>query len=142
MLYQQLTLQPNMETISKEFQISIAVTKEVLDEANHVNNVEYLRWVQEVSQKHWQSKVNEDTLKKYAWVALDHHIQYKSPAFLHEELILRTFITANTAATCTRVVEIYRDDKLITKAKTNWCLINNETQKPARIPAEILARFI
>ena len=128
--------------MSKQFQISIIVSEDVLDEANHVNNVEYLRWVQEVSQQHWRSKVSEETTQKYAWVALDHHIQYKRPAFLNEELILKTFITANTAATCTRRVEIYRDDKLITKATTNWCLIDNNTQKPSRIPAEILARFI
>ena len=128
--------------MAKLFQMSIVVTEEVLDEANHVNNVEYLRWVQEVSQQHWRSKVNQETIQKYAWVALDHHIQYKMPAFLHEELTLRTFISANTAATCTREVEIYRNDKLITKAKTSWCLIDNHTQKPARIPAEILDRFI
>ena len=128
--------------MSKQFQISIVVTEDVLDEANHVNNVEYLRWVQVVSQEHWQSKVSEEVVRKYAWVALDHHIQYKRPAFLNEELILKTYITGNTAATCTRIVEIYRDDKLITKASTNWCLIDNSTQKPSRIPADILARFI
>jgi len=131
-----------METISNQFQMTIVVTEDVLDEANHVNNVEYLRWVQQVSQQHWQSKVCEETIQKYAWVALDHHIQYKRPAYLNEELILKTYITGNTAATCTRMVEIYRDDKLITKATTHWCLIDNRTQKPSRIPAEILARFI
>ena len=75
MIPQMFTMDTNTRTLSKHFQISLIVTEDVLDEANHVNNVEYLRWVQEVSQRHWRSKVSEETIKKYAWVAMDHHIQ-------------------------------------------------------------------
>ena len=44
--------------ISKIFEIEKKVKQKHLDEFNHVNNVQYLYWVQEVAQAHWD-KLNE-----------------------------------------------------------------------------------
>lgn len=56
------------------YQEHILVTKNHLDELNHVNNVQYLQWIQDVAQRHWESKATELWLQKYAWVALNHFI--------------------------------------------------------------------
>ena len=45
--------------ISKKFEIEKTVQKKHLDDLNHVNNVQYLYWVQEVSQDHCDNLINK-----------------------------------------------------------------------------------
>jgi acyl-CoA thioester hydrolase len=35
-------------------------------------------------------------------------------------------------------VEIKKDDKILAKAKTIWCLLDRNTMKPVKIPSEII----
>ena len=43
-----------------------------IDELNHVNNVVYLQWIQDVANLHWtQLKQNIDT-SAYVWVVIRH----------------------------------------------------------------------
>jgi acyl-CoA thioester hydrolase len=53
---------------SKIFQADIIVKQADLDELNHVNNVVYLQWVQDVAAAHWRSLASPEILDKYFWV--------------------------------------------------------------------------
>jgi len=125
----------------QKYRMSIKVTQDMLDENMHVNNIEYLRWVQKIAKAHWHFYSTEELQKGFYWVVLDHHIQYKGQALLDDEIDLVTYIEKSTAVTTTRIVEIYKQDKLITKATTNWCMLNSDTRKPARINNEIITLF-
>lgn len=125
----------------QEYRMSIKVNKDMIDENFHVNNIEYLKWVQKIAKEHWHYYSTEELQKGFAWVVLDHHIQYKGQAFLDDELSLVTYIEKSTAVTTTRIVEIYKENKLITKACTTWCMLNSVTRKPARINNEIISLF-
>ena len=41
---------------SEIFELQIIVPPSAIDEMNHVNNVVYLQWIQDVAKKHWESK--------------------------------------------------------------------------------------
>lgn len=127
----------------RSFQSEITVPPTAIDALNHVNNVTYLEWVQLVAQQHWEASSKSTIREKLAWVVVNHFIEYKAPAFENELLILKTWVSHYSGVTSERHTEIIRkkDDKLIVKAKTLWCLIDKNTGKPMRISEELKAQF-
>lgn len=119
------------------------VTKEDLDQLNHVNNVRYVQWVQDIAEAHWQQKASTRIRSDYFWVLLNHHIDYKSPAFLNDIITIKTYVDKSEGVTSTRIVEMYHKvgKKLIVRSETNWCLITVETNKPTRITETISNLF-
>lgn len=116
------------------------VSENEIDHLNHVNNVVYVQWVQEAATKHW-AVLSEKTMlnKQFSWVVLRHEIDYKRPAKINDILTIKTWVGKTAGVTSIRFVECYNKNKLIAKAKTTWCLIDNQKFKPARITASILA---
>ena len=125
------------------FEISVALMPEDIDEQNHVNNTVYLRWVQEVATAHWQAIASSEAQGEIAWVVLRHEIDYKAPAFLDDEIVLRTWVGKATRLTFERFTEILRrsDGQLLSKARTLWCPINAQTGRPVRVPLEVREKF-
>lgn len=125
------------------FKKCITVTKDDLDELEHVNNVRYLQWVQDVAKVHWENNVTKEILDQYFWVVVSHFIEYKSSALLNDNILLKTYVTKSEGVTSTRIVEMYLQDnnKLLAKAETKWCLMNKTTKRPTRINSEIANLF-
>ena len=120
-----------------------SVAQEHLDGLNHVNNVRYVQWVQDVAELHWTTKAPKHILDAYFWVMLSNHIQYKGQAFLNNNLVLKTFVTKSEGVTSTRMVEIFNKNsgKLLTTSETNWCFMSKENNRPARIQQNIIELF-
>lgn len=124
------------------FETTLIVTHDDLDELNHVNNIKYVEWVQNIAKAHWHEKATSNIIANYFWVMLSHFIEYKSPALLNDVIKLKTYVIHYKGATCTRVVEICNaTDKLLAKSETNWCLIQSKTKRPVRITPEIIELF-
>lgn len=124
-----------------EFTISVAAAD--IDGLGHVNNIVYLRWVQEAAIAHWQAKASSDSQAAVAWVAVRHEIDYKAPAFLGDEILVRTWVGTASGLTFERHTEMLRasDRKLLSRARTLWCPINTQTGKPQRVTPELRAQF-
>jgi len=123
--------------ISEIFEKQIKVTSDHIDDLNHVNNVVFLRWAQDIAGAHWNSKSNPLFDTNYYWVILDHFIEYKGQAFLDDLLTIRTFVKKNDGIKSLRVVQFFKNNKLIVSTHTHWCLINRSKNKPCRIPKEV-----
>jgi len=128
---------------SAAFEMIVFVLPEDIDEQNHVNNTVYLRWVQEVATAHWRAVATADARENIGWVVLRHEIDYKTPACLGDEIVLRTWVGKSTRLTFERFTEIRRsgDDQLLSNARTLWCPINAQTARPVRVPAEVREQF-
>ncbi|MBP1839793.1 acyl-CoA thioesterase [Formosa algae] len=128
----------------KTFELKVTVTEDDLDELNHVNNVRYVQWLQDVAKGHWQHSATPDMQAQYVWVVLEHHIYYKGEAFLGDQLQLKTYIKKSVGVKSIRVVEIYNldTDKLLLTSETHWCLIHVDTKRPTRIPEAVKNIFI
>jgi acyl-CoA thioester hydrolase len=126
------------------FQHPITVQPEDIDELNHVNNVVYLRYVQDAASAHWDSIAPFDFKTKYSWVVLRHEIDYKSPAVLGDKITAETWVSTCEGVRSERHVELYHATtrKLIAKAKTTWCLLDAETGRPRRIEDDIIDLFL
>jgi acyl-CoA thioester hydrolase len=112
-----------------------------IDDLNHVNNVVYLQWINDVSIKHWNSLSTKQIREKYIWVAIRHEIDYLKPAFLDETVTIKTWIATLEGVKSIRKVEIYRYDLLLAKSQTVWCLLDAKTQKITRITSEMKELF-
>ena len=122
-----------------------------IDEQNHVNNTVYLRWVQEVATAHWKSLAPADAQNSIGWVVFRHEIDYKAPASLGDDIILRTWVGEATRLKFERFTEVRRkacpeqsrrvDNQLLAQARTVWVPIDWKTGKPTRVSAEVRARF-
>lgn len=124
------------------FEQVVQVSASDLDELNHVNNVVYLRWVQDIATAHWTSIAPRDALDSIAWVARRHEIDYLSAAVLGDDLVLRTWVGAAEGLTFERLTEIRRVDGLvIAKARTLWVPIDRRTGRPHRVSEEVRSLF-
>src|SRR5215471_7827750 len=114
---------------SAAFETIVSVLPEDIDEQNHVNNTVYLRWVQEVATAHWRAVATVGAQEAIGWVVLRHEIDYKVPACVGDDLVLRTWVGKATRLTFERFTEILRgsDRQLLSKARTLWCPINAQT---------------
>ena len=128
-----------MEVYEKQ----ITVSEHDLDELEHVNNVQYVQWIQDIAKEHWNKNVTDEIASSYFWVVVNHFIEYKSEAVLGDQILIKTFVTQSEGVTSTRHVEMYHEhtERLIVKAKTVWCLMDIVRKRPARIPDSIKTLF-
>ena len=125
------------------FELAVAVEPGDIDELDHVNNVTYLRWVQDVAVAHWTALAPPADLAKLVWVVVRHEIDYKQPARLGDQIVARTWVGHATRVRFERHTELLRaaDRALLAKALTLWCPLDRSTGKPAAVSAEVRARF-
>ena len=92
---------------------------------------------------HWQAIASNEVQEDIGWVVLRHEIDYKAPACLGDEILLRTWVGKATRLTFERFTEIFRcsDNQLLSNARTLWCPINAQTGRPARVPSEVRKQF-
>lgn len=126
------------------FEYVIKVTKDYIDELQHVNNVVYVQFMQDVADKHWHSVVLSELEKEVVWVVRRHEIDYLNQAVLGDELLIRTWTGEHTTVTWDRHYEIIRlsDQKKIITAKSAWVLLDKTTGRPRRIEESLLKRFL
>lgn len=125
------------------FSKSILVSESDLDDLNHVNNIKYIEWIQEISREHWQKVAGNSNVKKYVWVVRNHNITYFKSALLGEELLITTEVNHWKGAISTRHVEIKsnKTGQALVISKTEWCLLDSATLRPKRVPEELIRQF-
>jgi len=125
------------------FEKTIVVSKDDLDQLNHVNNIRYVQWVQDIAEAHWLQNATSSILDDVFWVLLSHLIDYKSQALLGDHLLIKTYVTKSEGITSERIVEFINrtTDKLIVKSITKWCLLSTKSKRPTRITPEIAELF-
>jgi acyl-CoA thioester hydrolase len=114
-----------------------------IDELNHVNNTVHLRWIQDIATAHWKSLAGADAQAAIGWVVVRHEIDYKMPANLGDEILLRTWVGEASRLKFERFTEIRRkvDNQLLAQARTLWVPIDWKTGKPTRVSTDVRARF-
>lgn len=132
-----------MNSTPEIFEQTIKVTEDDLDELQHVNNVRYVQWIQDIAKAHWETRAPEEMKEEFFWVVIRHEVDYKQQAFLDDELLLQTYIGDQTHVTSTRHVTILNKEteKVLVEAKSTWCLMNLESKRPVKITPQMLQIF-
>ena len=125
------------------FELAIEVQPEDIDQLNHVNNVVYLKWVQDAAVAHWTHSASPEAQANLYWVVVRHEIDYRRPALLGDHLIARTWVGPATRSQFERNTEILRagDRVLLARARTLWCPMGIATGRPATVSDEVRAAF-
>lgn len=132
-----------MEPKIDQFELTITVEPDDIDQLGHVNNVVYLRWVQELAVAHWQEAAPTVDQARLVWVVLRHEIDYKRPAFVGEEISGRTWVGTASRLAFERHTEFMRvsDGVVLARARTVWCPLDVQTGRPTQVSSEVRARF-
>ena len=127
------------------FEHSLTVTEADLDRQGHVNNVVYIRWMQDAAVAH--SGAQGWPMARYAeagfgWVVRSHYIEYRVPAFAGDEVVVHTWVADMQKVSSRRKFEIRRaDGTLLARAETNWAFVRTSDQRLMRIPDEVASAF-
>lgn len=128
---------------AERFTLHIDVVPEDIDMLGHVNNIVYLRWVQDAAIAHWSSIAPGDEQEKLIWVVRRHEIEYKKPALRGDSIVVRTWIGSASRLAFDRHTEMLRssDMRLLALARTVWCPIDRKTGKPTDVSEQIRLLF-
>jgi len=113
------------------------------DELGHVNNVVYLRWVQDIAVTHWHVAAPLEMIEAEVWIALKHTIEYRDPILPGESAEIRTWLGEVRGPRFDRHVDIRKPGakRFSARAVTEWCRINRATRRPMRINGDVLDLF-
>ena len=74
------------------FETNYTVVTSNIDELNHVNNVVYLQWIQDIANLHWNELKQGVDTAAYVWVVIRHEIDYLNQALLGDTLLAKTWV--------------------------------------------------
>lgn len=129
--------------MDRAFEMSIVITPNDIDVLGHVNNVVYLRWVQDVAVAHWLAIATDAHKRDLLWVVVRHEIDYKRPAMPEDGVIARTWLGEAEPRAFARHTELLRasDRKLLARARTLWCPVDPETKRAVDVDPAEMARY-
>ncbi len=115
----------------------------MIDTNGHVNNIEYLKWMQMIAIAHSSTWKMDDLMKSQSgtWFARKHVIEYLSPVFLGDSIEAKTWIANVGRAKSTRRYVFCRDGQVMARGETDWVYVNITTGRPMRIP-EVMKSFV
>ena len=120
------------------FTLTLKVSSDDIDGLQHVNNLVYVKWMDEIATKHWAYLTKDTPLPEYVWVVVRHEIDYLKQAGLEDEITVKTWVGETKGVTSVRFMEFYKNDLLLVRAKTTWAMLDAKTYKPSRIRENVL----
>ncbi len=131
--------------ISSVYSKTFVIPAPAIDENGHVNNVAYVQWMQDIAVEHYAAigGVKPTQLVGATWVVREHKIEYLLPAFVKEEIEIRTWVENMRRVRSLRKYEFVRksDGRVLVRGETDWVFIDVKTGAPRAIPEEISRVF-
>ncbi len=125
---------------------SFTIPPEAIDENVHVNNKEYLRWMEDAAIAH--SAAQGWPAERYraagtAWYVRSHSISYLRPASAGMRLTVATWVATMGARDSVRRYAFLRTDdrKLVALAETLWTFVDAASGRATAIPREVREAF-
>src|SRR6185295_17278287 len=105
-------------SISSTYSKIFIIPQSAIDENGHVNNVAYVQWMQDIAVEHYSSigGVEAQGLDS-TWVVRQHRVEYLLPAFVGEEIEIKTWVENIRRVRSLRKYEFARksDGKILVK---------------------------
>ena len=123
---------------------AFTVPVDAIDENGHVNNVAYVRWMQDIAVEHYASIGGIEAQGTEAtWVVREHKIEYLLPAFSGEEIEIKTWVENIRRVRSLRKYEFMRksDGKVLVKGETDWVFVDARSGRPLPIPEAVSKVF-
>ncbi|MGO9171046.1 MAG: acyl-CoA thioesterase [Rhodomicrobium sp.] len=125
----------------------LRVGEDAIDLHGHVNNQEYLRWMEEVAIEH--SSAQGWPMERYldsgvSWYVRSHFIEYLRPAQLGDEITVCTWVAAMTERESPRRTLFLRNAsrrQILARAETRWTFVDIRRGRAIPIPDKVRSAF-
>ena len=122
------------------------VRQDDVDGLGHVNNTVWVKFIVDLAAAHSAARgFDGRTVRALGgqWIVRRHEIDYHRSALLGEEIEEETRVESMKGARSVRMSRFTRpaDGAEYVTAVTQWAFTDRDTQRPRRIPAEILKEF-
>ena len=127
------------------FRHALVVREGALDENGHVNNVQYVQWMQDAAIRHSDSVGCSRVTKEEGatWVARSHAVEYLRPAFLGDRITVETWVCDHRRVRSLRKYRFVReaDGEVLARGETDWVFVDTASGRPRQIPESVIGTF-
>ncbi|MGB3294714.1 MAG: acyl-CoA thioesterase [Phormidesmis sp.] len=131
--------------MSAIYRYDITVPATAIDENGHLNNVEYVRWMQTaaIAHAHHTPCARETSAVGATWIVRTHRIEYLRPAFEGEQIAILTWISSIGKVRSQRQYKFFRvtDQAVLANCETDWVFIDSQKGTPLAIPVSVANAF-
>jgi acyl-CoA thioester hydrolase len=121
------------------------ITREVVDGNRHVNNVVYVRWMQDAAIRHAEATGCSRITSAHGatWVVRSHRVEYRTPAFEGDTVTVLTWVANIRRVRSLRRYKFLRaaDGEVLAEGETDWVFVDASAGRPKAIPEEIRKIF-
>lgn len=124
----------------------LEVGEQAIDVHGHVNNQEYLRWMQEVAIDH--SAAQGWPMARYleasaSWYVRSHLIEYLRPGLRGDRIRVCTWVASMAERNSLRRTLFLRDAdrRILARAETLWTFVDLKSGRPLDIPDSVAGAF-
>lgn len=127
------------------FRRQFKVPAEAIDENGHVNNVNYVQWMQDIAVSHYESIGGVEPTKALGatWVVRSHSVVYQNPAFEGDLIEASTWVLNIRKVRSLRRYRFIRvsDGKVLVSGETDWVFVDVLKNRLLAIPTHISNLF-
>ncbi len=131
--------------MTRIYRYELTVPKEAEDQNGHVNNVEYLRWMQDAAMAHSEASgcTAATSTVGATWVVRTHKIEYLKPAFAGERVVVLTWVSNFRRVLSLRKYKIIRpaDRAVLAEGETDWVFVDAQKGTLKSIPKDVQNAF-
>ncbi|MDD4870410.1 MAG: acyl-CoA thioesterase [Kiritimatiellae bacterium] len=127
------------------YRYDLKVNDAAVDGNGHVNNVQYVQWMQDVAVMHSETtgctKATRDC--GATWVVRTHRIEYFRPAFAGDNIAVLTWVVNFRKVRSLRKYRFVRvtDNVLLAEGETDWVFVDVHSGRPRVIPDTVSGAF-
>lgn len=122
-----------------------AIPENAVDENGHVNNVNYVQWMQDAAVRHYEAMGGRQVTIDIGatWVVRSHTVEYLRPAFAGERIRVLTWVANMRRVRSLRRYHFIRmeDEQLLVRGETDWVFVDIINGSPRAIPPEVANLF-
>ena len=127
--------------------LELVVPESAIDTNGHVNNVQYVQWMQDAAMAHsaglgWPQE--QYAALGRTWVIRSHTIEYLHSAYAGDKLTIFTWVSDFQKIRSLRKYKFYRaaDETVLALAATMFIFCDLATGRPKTIPQEVLDAYV
>jgi len=128
-------------TACGSFEMAIAVAPGGYRCDGHVNNVVYVRWVQDVAVAHWRAGPQENSRTRSPGWSCVMRLTTSGPLCRETPSLPAHGWGLRQRRPFERHTEILRNGKVLVRARTLWCPVDIRSGRPLRVPQQVRDQF-
>jgi acyl-CoA thioester hydrolase len=131
--------------VERVYEYEFDVAASAIDANGHVNNVEFVRWMQDAAVAHADARgLTAATRDAGAtWVVRSHRVDYLRPALAGDRVRVATWVADFRRAFSLRRYRFTRvgDGVVLARGETDWVFVDVTTGRPKSVPEQLKSIF-